>query len=176
MLKIPQHIARSGLCAERMQPLARKISRSRLQSIRTRRLSFQVQVAFWAAFTILLHFLASLQLESNLNSESLLLDSPMASVHQRYACIARGGEPTYFNDYQSAATHYARSQSCTKSSRGIKTVSVQLHTRPQYVQVGNGKADRGGAAGAWRPKPAPSRRPGGNDIIEHKCYHMAKIS
>jgi hypothetical protein len=55
----------------------------------------------------------------------------MASVHRRYACVscmARGGEPTYFNDYQSAATHYARSQSCSKSTRGIKTVSVQLHT------------------------------------------------
>jgi hypothetical protein len=70
-----------------MQPLARKISRSRLQSVRTRSSSFQVQVAFWGAFTILLHFLASLQLESNL-SESLLLDSPMASVHLRYACWA----------------------------------------------------------------------------------------
>jgi len=94
---------------------------------------------------------------------------PMASVHRRYACMgcsARGGEPTYFNDYQSAATHYARSQSCSKSSRRIKTVSVQLHTRPQYV--GDGEARGGGAAGAWRPQPAPSRRPGGNDIIEHK--------
>ncbi len=96
VLKIPQYIARGGLCAERMQPLSRKISRSRLQPVRTRSSSFQVQVAFWAAFTILLHFLASLQLESNLNSESLQLDSPMASVHRRYACMgctARGGEP-----------------------------------------------------------------------------------
>ncbi len=168
-MKIPQYIARGGLCAERMQPLARKISLSRLQAVQTRSSRFQVQVAFWAAFTILLHFLASLQLESNLNSESLLLDSPMASVHRGYACMgctARGGEPTYFNDYQSAATHYARSQFCSKSSRGIKTVSVQLQTRPQYV--GDGEAGGGGAAGAWRPQPAPSRRPGGNDIIEHK--------
>ena len=166
-MKIPQYIARSGLRAELMQPLARKISRSRLQSVRTRSSSFQVQVAFWAAFTIFHHFLASLQLESNLNSESLLLDSPMASVHRRYACMgctALGGEPTYFNDYQSAATLYARSQSCSKSSRGIKTVSVQLHTRPY---VGDGEAGGGGAAGAWRPQPAPSRRPGGNDIIEY---------
>ncbi len=111
-------------------------------------------------------FLASLQLESNLNSESLLLGSPMASVHRRcMGCSARGGEPTYFNDYQSAATHYARSQFCSKSSREIKTVSVQLQTRPQYV--GDSEAGGGGAAGAWRPQPAPSRRPGGNDIIEH---------
>ncbi len=169
-MKIPQYISRGGLRAERMQPLARKISRSRLQSVRTRSSSFQVQVAFWAAFTILLHFLASVQLESNLNSESLLLDSPMASVHRGYACMgctARGGEPTYFNDYQSAATHYARSQFCSKSSRGIKTVtvSVQLQIRPQYV--GDGEAGGGDAAGAWRPQPAPFRRPGGNYIIEH---------
>ncbi len=116
-MKIPQYIARGGLCAERMQPLARKISRLRLQSVRTRSSNFQVQAAFWAAFTILLHFLASLQLESNLNSEFLLLDSPMASVYRRYACMgctARGGEPTYFNDYQSAATHYAASMRAAK--------------------------------------------------------------
>ncbi len=81
-------------------------------------------------------------------------------------CMARGGEQTYFNDYQSAATHYACSQSCSKSIRGIKTVSVQLHTRPQYI--GDGEAGEGGAAGVWCPQPAPSRRPGGNDIIEHK--------
>jgi hypothetical protein len=152
-----------------MQHLARKISRSRLQSVRTRRPSFQVQVAFWTASTIRLHFLASLQLESNLNSESLLLDSPMASVHRGYACMGcttRGGEPTDFDDYQSAATDYEHNQSCSKSSRGIKTVSVQLHTRPQYV--GDGEAGGGGAAGAWRPQLAPSRRPGGNVIIEHK--------
>ena len=74
-MKIPQYIARGGLRAERMQPLARKISRSRLQSVRTRSSSFQVQVAFWAAFTILLHFLASLLLESNLNY--LTLQWPM---------------------------------------------------------------------------------------------------
>jgi hypothetical protein len=151
-----------------MQPLARKISRSRHQSVRTRRSSFQVQVVSCAAIFFLLHFLATHQLESNLNSESILLDSKMASVHQRYACMgctARGGEPTYFNDYQSAAAHYARSQSCSKSSRWIKTVSDQIHTRPQYV--GDGEAFGGGAAGAWCPQPAPSRRPGGNDIIEH---------
>ncbi len=48
----------------------------------------------------------------------------------------------------------------------FKTVSVQLHTCPQYF--GDGEAGGGGAAGAWRPQPAPSRRPGGNDIIEHQ--------
>ena len=143
-----------------MQPLARKISRSpRLQSVRTRSSSFQVQVAFWAAFTFLLYFLASLQLETKLNSEPILLDSPTASVHWHYACMdctASGGGPTYFNDYQSAATHFPRSQSCSKSSRGIKTVSVQLHTSLQCI--GNGEAGGGGAAGACRPQPAPSRR------------------
>jgi hypothetical protein len=40
----------------------------------------------------------------------------------------------------------------------IKTVSVQLNTRPQYV--GNGEAGGGGAAVAWRPQPAPFRRAG----------------
>ncbi len=97
--------------------------------------------------------------------------------HRRYACMGcmtRCGEPIYFNDYQSAATHYARSQSCSKSSRRIKTVSVQLHSRPQYV--GYGEAGGGGAAGVWCPQPAPSRRPGGNDIIKHKWYSMAKVS
>jgi hypothetical protein len=87
-----------------MQPFARKISRSHLQSVRTRSSSFQVQVASWAAITSLLHFLATHKLESNLNFESKLLDSPMPSVHWRNTCMgctARGGEPI-FNDYQSA--------------------------------------------------------------------------
>ena len=43
-------------------------------------------------------------------------------------------------------------------SNWIKSVAVQLITRPQYV--GDGEAGGGGAAGAWRPQPAPSRRPG----------------
>ena len=45
--------------------------------------------------------------------------------------------------------------------RGIKAVAVQqlqLNTSPQYV--GDGEAGGGGAAGAWRPQPAPSRRTG----------------
>ena len=42
--------------------------------------------------------------------------------------------------------------------RGIKAVTVQLNTRPQYV--GDGEAEGGGALGAWRPQPAPSRRAG----------------
>jgi len=45
-------------------------------------------------------------------------------------CTVRRGEPTFFNDYQSAATHYSRSIHCNKSTRGIKAVTVQLNTRP----------------------------------------------
>jgi hypothetical protein len=73
-------------------------------------------------------------------------------------CAARRGEPTFFNDYHSAASHYARSSLCNKSMRGIKTVTVQLNTRPQHV--GDGEAGGGGAPGPWRPQPAPSRRAG----------------
>ena len=40
----------------------------------------------------------------------------------------------------------------------IKTVSVQLNTRPQYA--GDGEAGGGGAGGVWRPQPAPFRRAG----------------
>ena len=85
-----------------------------------------------------------------------------STMHRRFACMgctARRGEPTFFNDYQSAATHYSRSTHCNKSMRGIKAVTVQLHTRPQHV--GDGVAGAGGAPGVWRPQPAPSRRSAG---------------
>ena len=85
-----------------------------------------------------------------------------STMHRRFACMgctARRGEPTFFNDYQSAATHYSRSIHCNKSMRGIKAVTVQLHTRPQHV--GDGVAGAGGAPGVWRPQPAPSRRAAG---------------
>ena len=150
--------------AERMRPTARSGSRSG----RTRSYRFQVLIAarVGASQLFLLLFLGAsllLNLESNLNSESIL-EAPMASVHRRFACMgctARSngrGQPTFFNDYQSAASHYSRSSLCNKSMRGIKTVAVQLNTRPQYV--GDGEAGGGGAAGAWRPQAAPSRRAG----------------
>ena len=150
---------------KRMRSLARSESRSRTHSVRTR--SSSLLAAGWATLTLLLHFLASSNLEPTFNSEShSILDSPMSSgaVHRRFACMgctARSngrGEPTFFNDYQAAASHYSRSSCCNKSMRGIKSVAVQLNTRPQYV--GDGEAGGGGAAGAWRPQPAPSRRPG----------------
>ena len=150
---------------KRMRSSARSGSRSRTHSVRTR--SSSLLAAGGAALTLLLHFLASSNLEPTFNSEShSILDSPMSSgaVHQRFACMgctARSngrGEPTFFNDYQAAASHYSRSSCCNKSMRGIKSVAVQLNTRPQYV--GDGEAGGGGAAGAWRPQPAPSRRPG----------------
>ena len=53
-------------------------------------------------------------------------------------CAARRGEPSFSNDYHSAASRYARSSLCNKSMRGIKTVAVQLNIRPQHV--GDGEA------------------------------------
>ena len=61
-------------------------------------------------------------------------------------CTGRGdgrGEPTFFNDYKSAAVHYSHSSHCNKSMRGIKAVTVQLNT----YSVGNGEAG-GGSPGA----------------------------
>ena len=151
-----------------MRPLPRNCSRS----LPTRSSRFQVLVAVQVltSLTVLLHSLAaSFQLESILNSESIL-EAQMSSesgasigtVHRRFACMgctARRCEPTFFNDYQSAATHYSRSIHCNKSMRGIKAVTVQLNTRPQHV--GDGVAGAGGAPGVWRPQPAPSRRAAG---------------
>ena len=140
--------------AKRMRPTARSGSR-------TRSSRFQVLIAALAGAS--LFALLLLDLESNLNSESIL-GAPMASVHRRFACMgctARSngrGQPTFFNDYQAAASHYSRSSLCNKSMRGIKTVAVQLNTRPQYV--GDGEAGGGGAAGAWWPQAAPARRAG----------------
>jgi hypothetical protein len=102
-------------------------------------------VACWAALTLLLQLLTRPQLEFNFNSESyLVLDAQMSSgaVHRPYGsmgCTARSngrGEPTFFNDYKKAAVHYALSIHCSKSMRWIKSVAVQLDTRPQFVRGG----------------------------------------
>jgi hypothetical protein len=60
--------------------------RSRFSSVRTRSSSFQVLAAALASLT--LHFIASFQLASILDSESLL-EAPMSSgaVHRRFACM-----------------------------------------------------------------------------------------
>ena len=137
----------------------------RSRSVQTRSSSFQVLAAVLGSLALLLHFIASFQLESILDSESIL-EAPMSSgaIHRRFACMgctvcSNGrGEPTFFNDYKSAAVHYSRSSLCNKSMRGIKAVAVQLNTRPQHV--GDGEAGGGGAPGAWRPQPVPSRRAG----------------
>jgi hypothetical protein len=148
----------------------RSLPRNWSRSVRTRSSIIQVLVAVQVitvtSLTLLLHS-ASFQLESILNSESILKAqmssaSGASTVHRRFACMgctARRGEPTFFNDYQSAATHYSRSIHCNKSMRGIKAVTVQLNTRPQHV--GDGVAGAGGAPGVWRPQPAPSRRAAG---------------
>ena len=60
-------------------------------------------------------------------------------------CDGRG-EPTFFNDYKSAAVHYSRCSHCNKSMRGIKAVTVELNNRAQHVS--DGEAGGGGAAGA----------------------------
>ena len=143
----------------------RDLPRNRSRSVRTRSSNFQVLAAAIGSFALVLHFIASFQLESILDSESIL-EAPMSSgaIHRRFACMgctARSngrGEPSFFNDYKSAAVHYSRSSFCNKSMRGIKAVTVQLNTRPQHV--GDGEAGGGGAPGAWRPQPAPSRRAG----------------
>ena len=145
----------------------RDLPRNRSRSVRTRSSIFQVLAAAICSFALLLHFIASfqLELESILDSESIL-EAPMSSgaIHRRFACMgctARSngrGEPSFFNDYKSAAVHYSRSTFCNKSMRGIKAVTVQLNTRPQHV--GDGEAGGGGAPGAWRPQPAPSRSAG----------------
>ena len=91
-------------------------------------------------------------------------------------CSDGRGQPTFFNDYQSAAAHYARSSLCNRSMRGIKSVAVQLNTDLQYV--GDGEAGAGGAAGPWRPQPVPSRRPGdmGYDIMKNMISHGIDIT
>ena len=140
----------------------RSLPRNWSRSVRTRSSIIQVLVAVQVitSLTLLLHS-ASFQLESILNSESIL-EAQMSSasgastVHRRFACMgctARRGEPTFFNDYQSAASHYSRSIHCNKSTRGIKAVTVQLNTRPQ----------RGRSRwSAWRlappTRPIPPRR------------------
>ena len=89
------------------------------------------------------------------------------AMQRRYACMgctARSNgrsKPTFFNDYQSTATHYSRSIHCNKSMRGIQSLAVELDIRPH--SVGGGEAGGGGAPGPWRPQPAPARRAG--DVI-----------
>ena len=142
----------------------RSLPRNRSRSVRTRSSTLQVLAAVLGILALLLHFVASFQLESISDSE-YILEAPMSSesraIHRRFACMgcaARRGEPTFFNDYQSAATHYSRSSLCNRSMRGIKTVAVRLNTRPQHV--GDGEAGGGGAVGSWRPQSAPSLRAG----------------
>jgi hypothetical protein len=147
----------------------RALPRNRSRSVRTRSSNFQVLVLLATVLTASLTLLASFQLESILDSESILeasmsSESGAQAVHRRFACMgctARSGgrgEPTFFNDYKSAAVHYSRSSQCNQSMRGIKAVTVQLNTRPQHI--GDGLAGAGGAPGAWRTQLAPSRRAG----------------
>jgi hypothetical protein len=101
-----------------------------------------------ASLTLLLHFIASFELESILDSESIF-EAPMSSgaVHWRFACMgctARGngrGEQTFsmITNRLLYTTRAAASAShCNKCPRWIKAVTVQLNTRPQHV--GDGEA------------------------------------
>ncbi len=146
----------------------RSLPRNRSHSVLTRGSNFQVLLA--TALTASLTLLASFQLESSISNWEFILEASMSSesgaqaVHLRFACMGctdcsgGRGEPTFFNDYKSAAVHYARSSQCNKSMHGIKVVTVQLNTSPQHI--GDGVAGAGGAPGAWRPQPAPARRAG----------------
>jgi hypothetical protein len=110
-------------------------NRSQPRSVRTRSSSFQVLAAVLASLTLLLHFIASFQLESILDSKSILearMSSQAGDVNpsRDFACMgctAHGdgrSEPTFFNDYKSAAVHYSRSSHCNKSRQAsfIKTL------------------------------------------------------
>jgi hypothetical protein len=97
--------------------------------------TLQVLAAVLGILALLLHFVASFQLESISDSE-YILEAPMSSesgaIHRRFACMgcaARRGVPTFFNDYQSAATAresllaqqplqqvHARDQDCRRSA------------------------------------------------------------
>ena len=63
-------------------------ARNRSRSVRTRSSTFQVLAAAIGSFALLLHFIASFQLESILDSESIL-EAPMSSgaIHRRFACM-----------------------------------------------------------------------------------------
>ena len=135
--------------------MRRKSETQERRSVRTRSSSFQLLLATVLAACLTL--LASFQLESTLDSESIL-EAPMASVHRRFACMgctARSngrGQPTFFNDYQSAASHYSRSSLCNKSMRGIKTVAVQLNTRPCTLAMARPEEVERLEAGAPNPR------------------------
>ena len=73
-------------------------------------------------------------------------------------CTGRGdgrGEPTFFNDYKSAAVHYSHSSHCNKSMRGIKAVTVQLNPRPHTLTM-EARPEVENLSGAWRSQPARS--------------------
>ena len=154
-----------------MQASARNRSRSCLHSGRTRSSSFQVLAVGGAAITVLLfHFLASSQLEPNQNSESeSILDAPMSSgaVNRRFACMGcavRRGEPTFFNDYQAAATHYSRSSHCNKSMWGDQLEGRRRsaeHPSPVRWRW-RGRRRRSG----WRVAPPTSAIP------SHRCHDI----
>ncbi len=84
-----------------------QFSRHQSRSVRTRSSSFQVLAAVIGSFALLLHFITSVQLESILDSESIL-ETPMSSgaIHRGFACMgctARSngrGEPTFFQRLQ----------------------------------------------------------------------------
>ena len=139
---------------------ARDLPRNRSRSVRTRSSTYWLLQSAVSPFSYY-----TLSPVSNLNpywTPSPYL-KPLCHLELSISALPAwaaqpAGEPSFFNDYKSAVVHYSRSSFCNKSMRGIKAVTVQLNTRPQHV--GDGEAGGGGAPGAWRPQPAPSRSTG----------------
>jgi hypothetical protein len=148
-----------GLRAKRIRNLPRNQSRS----VWTQSSSFKV----FGSFALLLHFIASFQLESVLDSESIL-EAHMSSgaIHRRFAsgcmgCTAHSkgcGEPTFFNDYKSAAVHYSHSSFCNKSMRRHRSAE---HTPPASWRW-RGRRRRS----TWRMAP-PTRA-----IRSRRCHNI----
>jgi hypothetical protein len=70
------------------------------------------------------------------------------------------GQPTHW--------HYSHSMHYSKSMCWIKSVAIQLDTRPQFVGGGEAGGGQGRASGQsqWRPQPALARSAG--DVISEK--------
>ena len=131
--------------AQRMRPTARSGSRSG----RTRSSRFQVPIAARAGaslFALLLFkFLGAslllLDLESNLNSESIL-EAPMASVHRRFACMgctARSngrGQPTFSTTTKRQPVTIRAAASATSPCAGSRRSLFSLTPVPSTSAMG----------------------------------------
>ncbi len=122
-------------------------------------------------FLLQIHLLATQAGSSQLNSN--LISEPVVEAPRVQASDCASVK--FCSDYQSVATQYSRNSHCNKSMRWIKTVPVQLNTRPRYV--GDGEAGGGGAAGTWRPQSLDPvvQAPGAHSLF-HPSMMSAMIS